>query len=68
MSMTYKSICNQQQTWARQRGIKFDENGYTFSLDDNLFFPFFPLLLEVRKEFQPSKGDELGSGGNRGKM
>lgn len=65
MSMTYKLICNQQQTWAHQRGIKFDENGYTFSLDDNLFLP---LLLEVRKEFQPGKGDELGSGGKRGKM
>ena len=63
--MIYRLICNQQQAWAHQRGIKFDKDGYTFSLDDNLFLPLLP---EVKKKFQSGKGDELGSGGKRGKM
>ena len=63
--MIYRLICNQQQAWARQRGIKFDKDGYTFSLNDNLFLPLLP---EAKKEFQSGKGDELGSDGKRGKM
>jgi len=63
--MIYRLICNQQQAWARQRGIKFDKDGYAFSLNDNLFLPLLP---EVKKEFQSGKGDELGSDGKRGKM
>jgi len=65
MSMTYKLICNRQWAWACQQGIKFDENGYTFSLDNNLFLPLLP---EVKKEFQSGRGDELGSGDKKGKM
>lgn len=63
--MTYKIIRDQQQVWARQRGIKFDQDGYTLFLDDNLLLPLIP---EVKKEFQSGKGDELGSGERRGKM
>jgi hypothetical protein len=40
-------------------------SSYTFSLGDNLFLPLLP---EVKKEFQSGKGDELGSGGKKGKM
>ena len=63
--MIYRLICNQQQAWAHQRGIKFDKDGYTFSLDDNLFLPLLP---EVKKKFQSGKGEELGSDGKRGKI
>lgn len=65
MPMIYRLICNQQQAWARQRGIKFDKDGYTFSLNDNLFSLLLP---EVKKKFQSGKGDELGSEGKKGKM
>lgn len=65
MSTAYESICNQQKWWACQRGIRFDEDGDTLSLDDN---QFLPLLPEVRKEFKAGKGDELGAAGIRGKM
>jgi len=65
MSMAYKSICNQQQAWAHQRGIKFDKDGYTLSINDNLFSPLLP---QVKERFQSGKGDELGSEGKRGKM
>ena len=63
--MTYRLICNQQWAWAHQRGIKLDEDGYTLSLNDNLFLPLLP---EVEKEFQSGKGDELGSDDKTGKM
>lgn len=65
MTMTYRLICNQQWAWGRQRGIKFDEDGYALSLNDNLFLPLLP---EVEKEFHSGKGDELGNGDKRGKM
>jgi hypothetical protein len=65
MSTAYESICSQQKSWACQRGIRFDEDGYTLSLDDNLLLPLLP---EVRKEFKAGKGDELGAAGIRGKM
>lgn len=65
MVATHKLICGQQRTWASQRGIRFDEDGYTLSLIDNLFLP---PSLEVEEEFRSGKGDELGSEGSRGKM
>jgi len=65
MLATHKLILNQQQSWARQRGIEIDDNGYTLSLNDNFFSPLSP---ETIKEFKSGKGDELGDSGSRGKM
>jgi len=58
-------ILNQQRTWARQRGIEYDDDGYTLSLNDNFFSP---LTLQTKREFESGKGDELGESGSRGKM
>jgi len=65
MLATYKLILNQQQSWARQRGIEIDDDGYTLSLKDNFFSPLSP---ETIKEFKSGKGDELGDSGSRGKI
>ena len=65
MLATHKLILNQQQSWARQRGIEIDDDGYTLSLNDNFFSPLSP---ETIKEFRFGKGDELGESGSRGKM
>ena len=65
MPLIYRFIYNQQRDWAHQRGIKFDKDGYTFFLEDNLFHP---LLTEVNKKFQSGRGAELGSQEKRGKM
>jgi hypothetical protein len=65
MSTAYESICSRQKSWACRRGIGFDKDGYTLSLDHNLFLPLLP---EVRREFEAGKGDELGGVGMRGKM
>ena len=65
MLATHKLILNQQQSWARQRGIEIDDGGYTLSPSDNFFSP---LSLETIKEFKSGKGDELGESGSRGKM
>lgn len=65
MLATHKLIQNQQQGWARQRGIGIDDDGYTPSLNDNFFSPLSP---ETKKEFKSGKGDELGENGIRGKM
>jgi len=65
MIATYKLILCQQQAWARRQGIKFDSDGYTLALSDNLFCP---LSLETGREFDSGQGDELGKGGSRGKM
>ena len=59
MITTYRRILNQQQTWAEKHGIKFDENGYTLSLNDNLFCPLSPRSEE---EFRAGRGDELSKG------
>lgn len=65
MLVTWKLIQEEQQSWARQRGIQFDDGGYVLSLDDNLFSPLSP---ETRKELDSGKGGELGSSDGRGKM
>lgn len=65
MVAAYKSIYAQQQAWANQRRIEFDRDGYTLSLNDNLYLP---LSLIAKKEFRSGKGDEMGSDGQRGKM
>lgn len=65
MFTTYRRILNQQQVWARERGIKFDEDGYTLHLKDNLFCPLLPKSAE---EFRSGRGDELGNKSVRSKM
>lgn len=62
---TYKLIHQQQQEWATRQGIKFDNDGYTLSLNDNLFIP---MSTEVLSEFNAGSGSELGNGIKRGKM
>jgi len=59
MITAYRRILNQQQAWAEKRSIKFDENGYTLSLNDNLFCPLSPRSEE---EFRAGRGDELSKG------
>lgn len=59
MITVYRRIMNQQQAWAEKCGIKFDENGYTLSLNDNLFCPLSPRSEE---EFRSGRGDELSKG------
>ncbi len=65
MLATHKLIQNQQQNWAKQRGIEIDNDGYTLSLNDNFFSPLSP---ETIMDFKSGKGDELGDSGSRGKM
>lgn len=65
MLPTYQLILDNQQKWARQRSINLDDDGYTLSLNDNLFSPLLP---ETKREFVSGKGDELGRGYSRGKM
>jgi len=65
MVTAYKLIHAQQQDWASQQGIKFNKDGYTLSLNNNLFLP---LSARTKAEFESGKGDELGSEGKRGKM
>lgn len=65
MPVTYKQICAQQQDWARRKGIRFDKDGYTLQLNDNLFLPLSP---EIKAAFEAGSGDELGLSGKRGKM
>ena len=59
MITIYIRILNQQRAWADKRGIKFNANGYTLSLNDNLFRP---LSLSSEEEFRSGKGDELSKG------
>jgi len=65
LSTTFELILNQQRAWATRQGLKYDINGYTLSLDDNLFCSLSP---QTREEFESGKGDELGERGNRGKI
>lgn len=61
----YRIICDQQQSWARERGINFDKHGYTYSLKDNLYVLPSPQTAE---EFTSGSGGELGNAQERGKM
>ena len=65
MTTTRDLILNQQKAWARRRGIRYDQKGYTLSLEDNLFRP---LSLETRKELESGRGDELGGDADKPKM
>jgi len=65
MIETYRLIVDQQRAWACQQGIRYDKDGYTLRLVDNLYCPLSPATLE---EFKHGRGDELGSSENRGKM
>jgi hypothetical protein len=65
MKHTYQAIYDQQRVWATRRGIPFDQDGYTLSLDDNLFLP---LSMAARSKFAAGSGDELGTAQKRGKM
>lgn len=51
--------------WAADAGIATDADGYTLTLNDNLFAPLSP---ESRREFAAGDGGELGKPGQRGKM
>jgi len=59
MITAYRRILNQQRAWAEKFGIKFDKNGYTLRLNDNLFCPLSPRSEE---EFRFGRGDELSKG------
>ena len=65
MSSTVGVVRRQQRDWAIARGIAVDSDGYTLTLDDNLFVPLSEATLT---EFARGDGDELGLGGSRGKM
>src|SRR5258706_16048279 len=65
MKPTYQEMYEQQRAWATRRGVLFDQDGYTLSLDDNLFLP---LSMAARSEFTAGSGDELGTTQKRGKM
>jgi hypothetical protein len=62
---TYKLICEQQRSWAKKHDIKFDKDGYTYSLKDNLYI--LPSSKTIT-EFTSGRGGELGSDQERGKM
>ena len=62
---TLQLISKEQKHWAQKHGIKFDNDGYTLNLSDNLYRP---LILEAEVEFGSGKGDELGNSTKRGKM
>lgn len=65
MSSPRELISIQQRTWAQNRGIRIDEDGYTLHLKDNLFL--LP-SRETREEFKSGRGSELGTRNSRGKM
>lgn len=65
MKKSYQVIYERQRIWATQRGIPFDHDGYTLSLDDNLLIP---LSMAARSEFAAGSGSELGTAQKRGKI
>jgi hypothetical protein len=56
MGETLNRIKQQQREWAENGGIRIDEKGYTYDLDDNLFLTLSP---ESRREFGAGAGSEL---------
>jgi len=62
---TIEPLYEGQKHWARNHGIKFDSDGYTLNLSDNLYRPLIP---DAEVEFESGKGGELGNSTKRGKM
>jgi hypothetical protein len=60
-----KTIKQQQLSWAERAGIKSDEQGYCYRLDENLFHP---LSSCSRLDYASGDGAELGKEGKRGKI
>lgn len=65
MNTTKQAIYDQQKKWATDHSIPTDADGYTQTVEENLFQA---LNTETRAEFVSGSGDELGSTGKRGKM
>ena len=59
------SIKQQQANWAKSKGIRVDDAGYTANLGDNLFCP---LSDASKRDFLEGRGDELGKDGGRPKI
>ena len=60
-----RRVRDDQRSWAQGRGLTVDSDGYTGSLDENLFRPICP---ETMADFDTGDGGELGAPGRRGKM
>ena len=56
MSEALNKILVQQKSWARRRHIDFDDKGYTFQLNDNLFKS---LSSQAINDFESGQGNEL---------
>lgn len=65
MNTTKQAVYDQQKKWATDHSIPTDADGYTRTVEENLFQP---LSTETRAEFAAGSGDELGGTGKRGKM
>ena len=62
---TRQAIIYRQRKWAAARGIKPDANGYTQTLEENLFQP---LTAVARADYASGRGSEMGSAAGPGKM
>ena len=63
---TLQHIQKCQRQWADDREIQYSKaNGRVLSLADN---QFASLDRETKREFKAADGDELGTGGDSGKM
>lgn len=65
MSEALKKILEQQRSWADSKDIAFDEDCYTYQLEDNLFQV---LSTQSINDFKSGHGNEFGGEGERGKM
>jgi hypothetical protein len=65
MNTTKQAIYDQQKNWATDHSIPTDADGYTQTVEENLFQT---LSAETRAEIAAGSGDELGGTGKRGKM